>query len=876
MAGATRDEELFVNEFRNLPEGWWALLGVALAAGVLWAVVWMYHHEGRIGVSRRRRTVLALLRCAVLVILALIVLEPVRVRILRRWVDSYSVVLIDNSSSMGLVDTYRDPACAARVRLALGLESLDPISRTTVVERLLNRADRRFLRNLTQNNRVKLYTFSNEPQLIDTLSAAREESGSATGWRTGKRDIRHAPSQDAQGALNGGKDRDTTGAGALEQQATQHLSGIDAVPTRFAATGRSTNIERAVRRTVESLGNAPIAAVVVISDGGFNEGSPAEETARWAYDRGLPIHVVGIGDPTRPTNVRVTDILAPENVFKHDPFTITAQLTSQGLEGRVIRVELRERRQAEGGAVYRRPAPGTDDEQSVPAASDDTTAGERVVDAVNVVVGPGGAIEPVTFQRRQESPGRFLYVVAVPVLDDESVADDNSKQMTVNVIDARTRVLLVAGQPSWEYRFVSRLLERDASVDVSCWLQSADRAAVRDGNTIIDHMPASEEELFAYDMILLMNPNHTSFNEAWCRVADRFVTEQGGGLLLTAARAGTPAFMRDPALRTLHDLLPVVLDPDADLILNQIGHYQLSGSPVDIPDAAYGHPVLRLATDNASTRLAWQGVGNVYWHYPVLREKPVATVLMRHADPRMRNSYGGHVLAAVQFVGAGRTGFLGFDGTWRWRRHGGKLFNRFWVQLVRYLAEGRLLGAAKRGMLLTNSDQFSLGDTVVVTARFYDERYEPLRRDAVDAYYAVDGQRTRFVMSAMPDQAGWYEGRFVPGSAGAYRITALVPGSTSDEVYEAAREIRVARPNIEITRPQADRAAMMTLAEKSAHGRYFEVDEMSELPALIPDLHEETSIRSRPTPLWDNWLALVILLSLLGVEWCMRKWSRLL
>ena len=67
-----------------------------------------------------------------------------------------------------------------------------------------------------------------------------------------------------------------------------------------------------------------------------------------------------------------------------------------------------------------------------------------------------------------------------------------------------------------------------------------------------------------------------------------------------------------------------------------------------------------------------------------------------------------------------------------------------------------------------------------------------------------------------------------------------------------------------------------SLAEQSHGGRYFEVDEASDLPPLIPDLHEEIPIRSRPRTLWDNWIMLTTLLTLLTLEWGVRKWNRLL
>jgi len=816
LAATPREQEEFVTELRYVPEGW---LGVALVAVVLaicWAVITMYRREGRRGAGLRLRTTLALLRCAVILTLAVILLEPVRVRILRKWIDSYTVVLVDRSSSMDLVDTYRDDAAKARAESVLGGNS-DSHRRSELADAVLLRDDRAFLKALAERNRVQLYGFAEEPQLLDTIRAGWEQQ-SAT---------------------------------SPQVSSPNGLRTVEDLSLDLSAKGATTNAERAVRRSIETLGNAPIAGVIVLSDGGFNQGASAEDVARFATDRGIPIHTIGIGDPSPPRNVRIAELLAPENVFKEDPFSITVRLAAQGIAGESLRIELRERVETDSG-------PG------------------RVVASRTVRVDPSGGVEPVVFNRRQERVGRYAYAVTVPVLEAETVSEDNEAQTTVNVIDARTRVLLVAGSASWEYRYVSRLLQRDETFDLSVWLQSADVAAVRDGNTVIDHLPSLPEELFQYDAIILMDPDPIEIDDAWCRLVDTFVTEHAGGLLVTAARPYTPTFMREPATKAIIDLLPVALDQEADLILNRIGHYQLKAYPIEIPSEAFGHPVLRLGSDVASTKVAWQGVGDVHWHYPVRRAKPAATVLMRHGDPSMRNADGGHVLAAVQFVGAGRTGFLAIDSTWRWRRFGEETFDRFWVQLVRYLVESKLLGGSKRGTLLTQSDQFSLGEAVTVTARLFDVRFEPLRRDELRATFAVNEERGEFTLLPDRDRPGWFEGRFVPDRTGQYRITLQLPISPGQEPEQITREVRVSRPNIEIMKPQMDLANLVMLAERSAGGRYFEVDSAAEIPELIDDLHAEIPIRSRPTTLWDNAAVLTLLIGLLCVEWAVRKWKQLL
>lgn len=820
---AAVDTATYVTELRRIPQGWYAIGAIALVVTICWLVISMYRREGRRGTSLRLRIGLAALRCLALLTLALILFEPVRVRILRRWIESYTLVLLDTSASMDLVDRYRDADTMSRVQTVIGEPQASSARRMDVAEKILHSEGRNLLADLAANNSVKLFSFDKDTRPIAALPATGEKQ--------------NPPEEDAD------KKPDSDSARASEPATS--------IPAEFDANGPATNLDRAVRQAVEPLGTAPIAGIVVLTDGGLNLGGGAEEIARYAREHRVPVHVVGIGDPTAPRNIRVTDILAPENALQKDPFILTATLASEGVDGERIRVELVEQNLTDAGQP-------------------------RVIAARDVVVGPGGAIAPVAFERQPEAKGRFAYTVQVPALPDETITEDNSRQVTVNVIDARTRALIIAGEPSWTYRYLTTLLQRDDTIDVSCWLQSSDMTAVRDGDTIIDHLPTTAEELFPYDAIILLDPDKTDLDEEWVKLVDQWVTKFGGGLLYAAARPHTPSFVRNPAFKPIVDLLPVSLDPEADLILNQIGHYQTTASPIEVTPEAAQHPILRVSDDAQADAANWQNYTEVYWHYPVLREKPVATVLLRHGNPRMRNNYGGHVLAAVQFTGSGRTAFLAFDGTWRWRRFGQEWFERFWVQSIRYLAEGKLLGGKSRGALLVDKDRPSIGDSVTVSARLLNQRFEPLREERITGIYETEGERREFGLQATPQRPGWFEGRIVPERPGHYRISISLPGAAGDSESMLERDILVSRPNLEILQPQLHKAELQTLAEQSAGGRYWEVDQTAEMVRAIPDLHEVVPIRSRPVTLWDNGKMLAFLVGLLAVEWALRKWNRLL
>ncbi len=803
-------------ELANRPAGWSAVAALAAALALCWLIVWLYRRERRAGASTRVRLALAAVRCVVMLALLGIWFQPVIATYLHRWIDSYTLVLVDTSSSMDLQDRYRSADGIERVAALLPGRQREPIRRSELVEKILSQSHNKFLRDLAANNRVKLYTFSDDARTVCTLRSASEERF---------------------------KEVATPGS-AARQEALVGSNQLASMPIDLPARGAVTNLDRALRECTNAMGQSPIAGVVILTDGGVNQGDSIEAIGHWAREHKLPLQVVGVGDSSPPQNVRVAELIAPDNVFAEDPFAIITQTRGQGVAGETFQVNLIERRADSGG-------PG------------------RIVATKSVTFAQDDDVQPVTFEHRQGAVGRYVYQVNVPVGPTESIADDNTRQTVVNVIENKLRVLLIAGGPSWNYRYLSRLLQRDNTFEVSCWLQSADIDAVRDGDVVIDHLPATPEELFAYDAVIMLDPDPLELTADWCALVTELVTRHGGGLLYEAARPHAASFFNDPACGDIIKMLPITPDPDAEIVLNEIGHYQTQPYSPLIPPAAAGHPVLKLP-DRDTGGVGWGQLGGVYWHYPVLREKPVATVLMRHGNPRMSNAYGRHVLAATQYVGAGRTAFLGFDGTWRWRAFGEEYFNQFWVHMIRYLVEGKLSGGNRRGMLLTESDTYQLGETVRVTARLFDPSFRPLQIDSVDAHYSMDNEKGDVVLQKTADRPGWYEGRFIPSRTGLCELTLPIPDA--DVGTEPARkEIQVVRPNLEIVQPRMQRESLIFLAEQSPGGHYYDVDEAGRLPSQIPDRHESTTIRSRPAPLWDRGWVLATLVGLLCVEWGLRK-----
>ena len=95
---------------------------------------------------------------------------------------------------------------------------------------------------------------------------------------------------------------------------------------------------------------------------------------------------------------------------------------------------------------------------------------------------------------------------------------------------------------------------------------------------------------------------------------------------------------------------------------------------LDVTPEGKADPIFTFNPNAEQNEAILANLPGMYWHFPVTRAKPGATVLARHGDPRMRNEHGPHVLLATQLVGPGRSFFVGFDSTYwssdertRWR-----------------------------------------------------------------------------------------------------------------------------------------------------------------------------------------------------------------
>ena len=802
--------------FANLPESWGVFVLIAAVFLVAWFVLRVYRHENS-SCPLWAKHLLAVFRLTVGAVLLFIFLEPSISYTKSRTLRPVIALLRDTSQSMNTADRYIDEDAAGSAASVLGI-SVDELrlkkpSRVEVANRMFANDEGLLLKNLREKGRVRVLDFCGSVEAHEISDGGKMVSG------------------DTEGQPN----------------------SVPATLPPLTAGGSATDITRAIR---EALSEKLTSALVVITDGQHNVANDPEDALQEARKRNVPVFFIGLGDPDRPQNLSVSNLYADPQVWNNDPFQIQAVLRAEGVSENSVRVSLVELLEPDGGEQV-----------------------EKVIESKDVDIPAEGGQLRVDFSHTPKSPGEKLLTVRADILEGESNADDNqpSAPARVQVLDDNARVLVVSGGPSWEYRALVRLLLREKMINVSCWLQSLDDGRQQQGNTPIDALPATREELFNYDVVVLLDPDPREFDEEGIELFKQFVREHSGGLLYMPGPVFSGRFLTDARTAGIAELLPVELGDVGSMEVSSLLSPNNREWPLAVVASNADQPIMRFFNDVQQTLMQWKKLPGTYWSFPALSAVPAARVLIEHSDSTLRRREIARPLLVTGQFGSGRTTYLGFDGTWRWRTKGldAEFFKRFWIQTVRYLVEGRSLAGKRRGLIETERFRYQVGDRVRISARLKQQNFEPLAAEEVKGEIRLpDGSASEVTFKPQSGQAGNYELVFAAALQGGHRVSVVLPGEVGESI-EIDSNFTVTLPLKEIQQAWLDRDHLIDMA-RSSGGAYYSPHETAGLAAALPDRVKNLAFESPPQPVWDNTALLLLLAGLLTFEWALRKKFRLL
>ncbi|HEX8138126.1 MAG TPA: vWA domain-containing protein [Pyrinomonadaceae bacterium] len=594
-------------------------------------------------------------------------------------------------------------------------------------------------------------------------------------------------------------------------------------------------IQEAVRRST----GIPLSAIVLVSDGSANVTRDLAAELRELRARNLPVYTVGVGSTDSFRDAELVRVNAPRRVLVGSSAEVSALVRLPGYGATKVLI----------------------------AMSEDGRALKTEEFALR-----GDETEAVTLEIVPTAPGWHRYTFEVAALDGELTLDNNRQEALIEVVEGPLKVLYMEGEPRWEHGKLRAALSRnEKNVTLVSILRSGENKFYRQGVTgegeLVGGFPQTEEELFAYQGLVLGSVEAGFFSAEQLRNIEAFVARRGGGLLALGGRnafdagryAGTP----------LADLLPLSLTGGP----TQAAQATDRSAPVFkavLTMRGQSHPVTRLSEDRALSQKIWNDLPPVSVPEVLQNVKPGALVLLE-----ARRAAGGQTasvsvpLLAQQRYGRGQTLALTASDTWRWQMKMDSKSNAhetFWRQILRYLVSS----APDQWEVSAERDVYDLNERVRIVAAIRDKKFNPVS----DARAGVRVTKPSGASVEIPlrftarDDAHLYTGEFRTDELGGHRLELSGVAPALGQVT-AQSEFLVAELNREF-HDTAQNVDLLRRIAAETGGKYYTLDEVG---SLVGDLtYRKTDNSERVTKdLWDMPVNFLLLVALLSGEWFLRK-----
>lgn len=799
-------------DWRLPAPSWLIAVGAAVLIGF---VIWIYRRDGE-ALNNRQRLTLTALR---LLVLALVVamLTELSLTVERTGLPGIAV-MIDTSASMSLQDQYPAGSAAADLSKAISLQPGRDAHRLALTQEVLTRRNGQFLRDLQRQHQVRLYRFAE--------SSASLQQGSLD---------EVAPTEIVTPVDSA---EQNVGSGPPGKRLPPMEAALAEIKT-LKPDGDQTRPAPAVKKVLADLRGTPPAALILFTDGvaSVSDVDKLSTVAEAVRRKGIQLHIVGLGSDEASKDVLIYDTLVDEIAFVGDPMLFTAKIKSFGFSGKKLLLRLRR-----------------DGENEVLASQE-------------VKAPPDGQPLKVELPYTSSKPGELDLVLEIVSQAGETNRQNNAEVRHVSVREEKIRVLLADGAPRYEFRFLKQLFERDKSTELSTLLQEADLEYSQEDRTALEHFPVKREDLAKFDVIVLGDLAPAVLGPAVLENIRDFVREKGGSVIFIAGPQTDPLVMSGTPLEVLLPFKPEdVKTPRIEVQASDSFH------PALTLEGQKGNTLFRLGEGEADSLRIWNALPSLYWFLEIPKIRPGVRVFAEH--PLKSGANGRLPIIMLQQVGAGKVLYHATDESWRWRfRRGDLYYGRYWIQAVRYLSRGRLIGKDRTAELTVDQLVYQRGQPVTLRVRFVDEKFLPADPSGVTVMIERKGEgRQPVKLTRLREAPTMYEGQAARLADGSYHAWISQPAFNE---APPSTDFRIEAPLRELQRRGMDKSDLQ-LAAKQSNGRYYSLDVVDTLPGEIPAGTPIPLQTDKPIPLWNRWEVLSLFAMLLTGEWLLRKRWRLI
>ena len=583
-------------------------------------------------------------------------------------------------------------------------------------------------------------------------------------------------------------------------------------------------------------------AIVLLTDGQHNSGPSPLQTARILGGQGIAFYPISFGATQQAPDVSVTGLEYPEMVFQKDRVRGTMIIQDSMPAGQPILAQVTH----EGEVLW---------QQEIKSDN----SGERRIDfdfSVDEIVTKAGS-QFATAVKQNAIP--LAFDASIAAIEGEAELENNSRSMRFAAITQKYKLLILDGRSRWETRYLRNVFERDTQWDVNVVIAGPgnDSETLPRGDQK-DMFPASRERLFEYDLIVFgeLAPQVLADQEfAWIQ---EFVEIRGGGIIFVDGNRGR---LSQLPRETLGALLPVEWSSNSAAVRSTM---------LQLTDRGIQEPALNFGVDPNANQRFWNELPPPQSLNPVTAS-PGAEVLVE----AMTDGSATPMMVTRSF-GAGRVLYLASDETWRWRYKAADTYHqRIWNQLARYVMPRPFAASDEFLSIDTGPVNYADGDSANIRVRLLGLDGKPATDSTVDALLWKDGRIASTIsLEADPNVPGIYRGNSGGLVEGNYEVSVQASGFSQEALKARGQFIVLAPESGELQKTGCNEDLLKQMAIDSG-GAYLREEQIGKLAALLSPLSSGRVVDST-TELWQSYWWFAAIISILALEWFLRKRAGLL
>lgn len=567
------------------------------------------------------------------------------------------------------------------------------------------------------------------------------------------------------------------------------------VVTDTAAQGYEqafTDFSALLRAVEDRYGNTNLGAVIVASDGIVNRGmNPLYYPMKYP----VPIYTVALGDSAVRKDVLIREVLHNAVAYRGNEFPIKVTVQAQQVAGSNVKVSIEQNGKEVAG-------------KTISVSGNEVSREE-------------------TFFLQSDSLGIQRYRVRVSALDNEATYANNQRDVFIDILENRNRILIVAQRPHPDVAALKSVLQADADNEVVTSLWKNWNEDLTQFNLVIVHGVDDPGFRLAYQRLRQSGiPVWWVFasQENWLEV-NKF----GTGLRFNFPRSRSVP----QATKALTNQAFTLFQPGSEAERRVTQWPAVTGSLAEVKAVVPLQSALFQQIEGIATlRPLW-----AFWE---------------------QDGY--------------KQGFIWGEGIWRWkldeyrRTQSTEVFTELVSKSVQYL----VLQEDRSRFQLTYGKQLTERDPFEIRAEFYNASYERITDPEVTLELRSDeGASYEYVFGRQADRYTLNTGLLDPGN---YTFTAAT--KFEGQTFTKQGEFAVSASTVEALNTRADFLLLEALADRNG-GQFILPEQLSELPDLIESntpLQGVVHTREAYTEILEEpWILIVILLLVTG-EWFVRRW----